>query len=302
MKQEVKIGLIMIFTLGILIWGVNFLKGKNFFSRTYNYVVIYDDVSGLLESNGVYIKGYKVGNVHSIAFSDSTLTSLRVILSIDKDVRIPVGTRARIYNLDLIGTKAVELIFSKSKETYKPNDTIIGEVEITFAKQLEPYKVQAYNLLNSLDSLTHAILRIFDPTTSSRIRQTIKNIETLTAGMVDNLDNTSKSIENVKLFTQNLKDNNARINTTISQLQSFSAGLSQLQLKQTLNQLDTVLAQTQSLLLAMQSGQGTFSRLLYSDSLYQNLQQTVLQLDSLLLDIKAQPHRYMHFSLFGRKK
>ncbi|MGC8803182.1 MAG: MlaD family protein, partial [Bacteroidales bacterium] len=248
MKQEVKIGLIMIFTLGILIWGANFLKGKNFFSRTYNYVVIYDDVSGLLESNGVYIKGYKVGNVHSIAFSDSTLTSLRVILAIDKDVRIPVGTRARIYNLDLIGTKAVELIFSKSKETYKPNDTIIGEVEITFAKQLEPYKVQAYNLLNSLDSLTHAILRIFDPTTSSRIRQTIKNIETLTAGMVDNLDNTSKSIENVKLFTQNLKDNNARINTTISQLQSFSAGLSQLQLKQTLNQLDTVLAQTQSLL------------------------------------------------------
>ncbi|HOK50662.1 MAG TPA: MlaD family protein [Bacteroidales bacterium] len=302
MKKEVKIGLIMIFTLGILIWGVNFLKGRNFFSRTYNYVVIYDDVSGLLESNGVYIKGYKVGNVHSIDFSDSTLTSLRVVLAIDKDVHIPVGTRARIYNLDLIGNKAVELIFSKSKQMHKPYDTIIGEVEITIAKQLEPYKVQAYNLLNSLDSLTHAIMRIFDPATTARIRQTVKNIETLTAGMVDNLDNTSKSIENIRVFTQNLKENNARINATISQLQAFSTGLNQLQLKQTLNQLDTVLAQTQNLLLTMQSGDGTLTKLLYSDSLYQNLQRTILQLDSLLVDIQQQPRRYLHFSVFGRKQ
>jgi phospholipid/cholesterol/gamma-HCH transport system substrate-binding protein len=302
MKKEVKIGLIMIFTLGILIWGVNFLKGRNFFSRTYNYVVIYDDVSGLLESNGVYVKGYKVGNVYSIDFADSTLTKLRVILSINKDVHIPVGTRARIYNLDLIGTKAVELIFSKSREMHKPNDTIIGEVEITFAKQLEPYKVQAYNLLTSLDSLTRAVMSIFDPVTTARIRQTVKNIEVLTSGMVDNLDNTSKSIENIRSFTQNLKDNNARINTTISELQSFSSGLNQLQLKQTLNQLDTVLAQTQNLLLVMQSGNGTFSKLLYSDSLYQNLQQAVLQLDSLLTDIKTQPRRYLHFSVFGGKK
>ncbi|MEJ5264107.1 MAG: MlaD family protein [Bacteroidales bacterium] len=302
MKKEVKIGLIMIFTLGILIWGVNFLKGRNFFSRTYNYVVIYDDVSGLLESNGVYIKGYKVGNVHSIDFSDSTLTSLRVVLAIDKDVHIPVGTRARIYNLDLIGNKAVELIFSKSKQMHKPNDTIIGEVEITIAKQLEPYKVQAYNLLNSLDSLTHAIMRIFDPATTARIRQTVKNIETLTAGMVDNLDNTSKSIENIRVFTQNLKENNARINATISQLQAFSTGLNQLQLKQTLDQLDTVLAQTQNLLLTMQSGDGTLTKLLYSDSLYQNLQRTILQLDSLLVDIQQQPRRYLHFSVFGRKQ
>lgn len=292
----------MIFTLGILIWGVNFLKGRNFFSRTYNYVVIYDDVSGLLESNGVYIKGYKVGNVHSIDFSDSTLTSLRVVLAIDKDVHIPVGTRARIYNLDLIGNKAVELIFSKSKQMHKPNDTIIGEVEITIAKQLEPYKVQAYNLLNSLDSLTHAIMRIFDPATTARIRQTVKNIETLTAGMVDNLDNTSKSIENIRVFTQNLKENNARINATISQLQAFSTGLNQLQLKQTLDQLDTVLAQTQNLLLTMQSGDGTLTKLLYSDSLYQNLQRTILQLDSLLVDIQQQPRRYLHFSVFGRKQ
>ncbi|MCX7986582.1 MAG: MlaD family protein [Bacteroidales bacterium] len=292
----------MIFTLGVLIWGINFLKGRNFFSRTHNYVVIYDDVSGLLESNGVYIKGYKVGNVHSISFSDSTLTSLRVILAIDKDVHIPLGTRARIYNLDLIGNKAVELIFSKSKVMHKPNDTIIGEVEITIAKQLEPYKVQAYNLLNSLDSLTHAVMQIFDPPTTSRIRQTVKHIEAITATVVDNLDNTSKSIENIRSFTQNLKDNNARINATISQLNSFSSNLSQLQLKQTLNELDTVLAQTQNLLITMQKGQGTFTKLLYSDSLYQNLQRTVLQLDSLLLDIKKQPRRYLHFSVFGGRK
>ena len=90
MKKEIKIGLILIFALGSLIWGLNFLKGKNFFSNTKNYYVIYDDVSGLLESNGVYVKGYKVGYVSSISFSDSTLSQLKVVLAIKNDLDVPV--------------------------------------------------------------------------------------------------------------------------------------------------------------------------------------------------------------------
>ncbi len=302
MRKEIKIGLIMIIALGVLIWGLNYLKGRNFFSKTVNYVVIYDDVSGLLESNGVYIKGYKVGNVHSISFSDSTLTQLRVILAIDRNVHIPVGTKARIYNLDLIGNKAVELIFSNNKTYYNENDTIIGEVEITIAKQLEPYKVQAYNLLNSLDSLTHAIYRIFDRPTVERIKLTIKNLQITTEAIANSMENTHQTIKNIEYVSLNLKENTTKLNTIMHNLQLFSRSLNQLQINETIGRLDSVLIQTQTLLTSIEKGNGTISKLIYSDSLYRNLQQSIIHLDSLLQDIKDQPNRYLYFSVFGKNK
>jgi phospholipid/cholesterol/gamma-HCH transport system substrate-binding protein len=301
MKKEIQVGLIMIFALGVLIWGINFLKGKNFFSRTVDYIVIYDDVSGLMESNGVYIKGYKVGNVQTISFSDSTLTQLKVVLSIKRDVQIPKGTVARIYNLDLIGNKAVELILSKEKKLCKPNDTIKGEVEITFAKQLEPYKVQAYNLLQSLDSLTHAVMSIFDPATNERIRQAIRNIQITTQNIAENIEKTNQSMENIKLFTQNLKDNNNKINSIVSNVNNFSKSLNQLELKQRVDQLDSILLQTQSILRNIEKGNGTISRLIQNDTLYNSLQTSIADLDSLLKDVKERPSRYIHFSVFGNK-
>lgn len=302
MRKEIKIGIIMVIALGIFIWGINFLKGRNFFSKTINYVVIYDDVSGLLESSGVYIKGYKVGNVHSISFSDNTLRQLKVVLAIDRKVNIPIGTRARIYNLDLIGNKAVELIFSKSNSFYNENDTIIGEVEITFAKQLEPYKVQAYNLLNSLDSLTHAVLSIFDPATTERMRQIVKNVHITSITIAENIESTQQSIHNLEYFTQNLKDNSQQISNILSNTEKFSRSLNQIQLQQTIKKLDSLILNTQAFIDSIEKGKGTLSQLIYSDSLYNQLQYSIISLDSLINDIRQRPNRYLHFSVFGRKK
>jgi len=302
MKKEFQVGLLMLVSIAILIWGLNYLKGKNFFSKTHNYIVIYDDVSGLLASNGVYIKGYKVGHVSSISFSDSTLRQLKVILSIKSEVKIPVGTKARIYNLDLIGNKAVELIFSKNNAICKENDTIIGEVEITIAKQLEPYKVQAYNLLNSLDSLTHAINEVFNPATINHLKETIKHIKNTTAMLDESMINIQNSLENVKDITQNFKENNARINSTMKNFQAFSYSLSKVKLDSTIMKLDSLIYKSDKLITEVKQGNGTVSKLLYSDSLYTELNKTIRDLDSLLLDLKSNPKKYVRFSLFGGKK
>jgi phospholipid/cholesterol/gamma-HCH transport system substrate-binding protein len=301
MKKEIKIGLILILALGSLIWGLNFLKGKNFFSKTKNYYVIYDDVSGLLESNGVYVKGYKVGYVSDISFSDSTLSQLKVVLAIKNGVHIPKGSRAKIYNLDLIGNKAVELAFSVNSKYYNEGDTIIGDIEITFAKQLEPYKVQAYNLLNSMDSLSNSIIKIFDPVTIERLRATIKNIKTTTDLIESSSNDISTIIDNFNTLSRNLVDNNKKINNILTNLNTFSDTLSKVHIQSSINKLDNLIADSHSLIMQMQNGSGTIGKLLQNDSLYNSLNKTTANLDSLITELKKNPKKYFSFSVFGGK-
>ena len=226
----------MVIVLGSVIWGVNFLKGKNFFSNTKNYYVIYDEVNGLLESNGVFIKGYKVGHVGDIDFSDKTLKKLRVVLAISSDVKIPAESKARIYSVDLLGTKAVELLFSQNEKNLKPGDTLVGDIEISVVKQLEPYKTQAYKLLNSMDSLSSSISRIFNSNTVKNLHETFKNIKVTTEALAKSSDAIEGSFSNIEFITRNLKENNRQINEILKNLESFSDTLSKIKLQKSIMQ------------------------------------------------------------------
>lgn len=301
MKKEVKIGLIIVLSLAALIWGVNFLKGKNFFKSTKSYVVIYDDVSGLLKANGVFIKGYKVGSVDNIGFSDESMTQLRVVLTIKDDVKIPKGSRARIYNLDLIGNKAVELIFSNKKEYYKENDTISGEVEVTLAKMLEPYKDQANRLLAGLDSLSVSFLNILDPQNQQNFKSSLRNIEKLTAALSVGSEAMISTMQNTSEFTDNLNENNKKINELLANLQQLSKNLNQINYAASFEKLDNTLEESSQILTSIRSGNGTLGQLITNDTLYYNLNKASLRLDSLIEDIKARPRRYLHISVFGRR-
>ena len=291
----------MVIVLGSVIWGVNFLKGKNFFSNTKNYYVIYDEVNGLLESNGVFIKGYKVGHVGDIGFSDKTLKKLRVILAISSDVKIPSGSKARIYSVDLLGTKAVELLFSQNEKNLKAGDTLVGDIEISVAKQIEPYKAQAYKLLNSMDSLSSSILRVFNSNTIKNLHETFKNIKVTTDALANSSDVIEGSFSNIESITKNLKENNRQINEILRNLESFSDTLSQIKLQKSINEFNQTLEGTSEILSNIKSGHGTIGKLITNDSLYNALVRSISNLDSLLVDLKKRPNRYMHFSVFGKR-
>lgn len=302
MRKELKIGVIMLIAIGSVIWGVNFLKGRNFFSNTKRYYVIYDDINGLVEANGVFIKGYKVGHVSDINFSDRTLTKLSVILAIESDILIPEGSKARIYSIDLLSNKAVELVFSNSKQYLKAGDTLVADMEISVAKQLEPYKIQLYHLLNSSDSLSNSILRIFNASTISNLRTIFNNIKVTSEALASNSDYLTASFDNIESITQNLKDNNKRINKIVKNLDILADSLSHLQISISINKLNQTLDESQRLLTNLQSGQGTLGKILINDSLYYSFMKSVADMDSLINDIKTNPHRYIHMSLFGSGK
>lgn len=302
MKKEIRIGIILVVTLSALIWGLNFLKGRNYFSSTKSYYVIYNDVSGLLKSDGVYVKGYKIGNVRSLGFSDSTLQRLTVVLAIKKNILVPKHTIARIYSLDLIGNKAVELIFSNKKEYLNENDTLIGDIEISVAKQIEPYKIQAYNLLKDLDSLSEAVLRVFNPVTSANLKEIINNLRTTTYVISESSYDIKESFENIESVTKNIKENNIRISEIIKNLKITSDSLAQIKLQTSINKLNQTLDETHYIVSSIKNGNGTLGKLLKSDTLYYNLTKTSADLDSLINDLKNRPNRYMNFSIFGSKK
>jgi phospholipid/cholesterol/gamma-HCH transport system substrate-binding protein len=291
----------MILALGSVIWGVNFLKGRNFFSNTRLYTVMYGEVSGLLESNGVFIKGYKVGHVSDIKFSDRTMKRLRVSLAIESDIKLPKNSIARIYSVDLMGTKAVELIFSDSTKYLAAGDTLIGDIEISVAKQIEPYKLQAYNLLNSMDSLSTAVNRVFNKVTIKNLHEIIQNIRITTQVIATSLDNVTTSLNNIELITKNLKDNNKRLTNILKNLDLLSDTLAQLRLNTSINKLETLLDESNNMIQEVKKGQGTLGKLITNDTLYTNLNRTILNLDSLVRDIKEDPDRYVNFSLFGKR-
>jgi len=302
MRKELKIGLIMIIAIGSVIWGVNFLKGKNFFSNTRRYYVIYDDINGLVEANGVFIKGYKVGHVSEIDFSDKTLTKLKVILAIESDILIPEGSKARIYSIDLLSNKAVELIFSNSKHYLKAGDTLVSDMEISVAKQLEPYKIQLYHLLSSSDSLSNSILKIFNAPTISNLRTIFNNLKVTSNALALNSDYLTASFDNIESITQNFKDNNKRINKIVKNLDILADSLSHLQIGNSISKLNQTLDETQKILTNLQAGQGTLGKILINDSLYFSFMKSVADMDSLINDIKANPNRYINVSLFGSHK
>ena len=302
MKKEVKIGIIMAIVLGSLVWGISFLKGKNFFSDKKTYYVIYDDISGLDESNGVFVKGYKVGHVRDINFVDKSLKKIKVTLAIDKNIQIPLGSIARIYSLDLIGNKAIELKFSKNVTFCVEGETLYGDLEITLSQQLEPYKIQTYNLLKSADSLSNSIIPVFNVESVNNLKQTLYNIKTTTDEIAKSSLYINYSFQNIEAITHNLADNNKRINKILLNMEQISDSLSRLKIQQSFDKLDNTLDEANEIIVKIKSGQGSIGKLLSNDTLYKNLNSAAANLDTLVKDLKNNPKKYLQFSVFGSGK
>ena len=292
----------MALVVGSLIWGISFLKGKNFFSDKKTYYVIYDEISGLAESNGVFVKGYKVGHVRDINFLDKSLKKIKVSLAIDKNIQIPIGSIARIYSLDLIGNKAIEIKFSKNITNCVEGEVLYGDLEITLSQQLEPYKIQTYNLLKSADSLSNSIIPVFNPELVNNLNKSLYNLRITTDEIAKSASYINYSFQNIESITHNLMDNNKRINAILKNMEQLSDSLSQMKVKETFDKLNTTLTETNDLIAKVKSGQGTIGKLINNDTLYRNLNSAAANIDTLVKDLKSNPKKYLQFSVFGSSK
>ncbi len=308
-SHEVKVGAVALITIITFIWLYNFLKGKDFFKSTAYYYCIYDKIGGLAESSPVEINGYKVGVVQSIDFVDETSGKLLVTFSVSKGFKLPVNTVAEIVPVSVIAGMKVQFVYGDGPGTYTEGDTIPGILSesllSTFEDEFTPLKKKIENLLSILDSVINSVNDVMDPEFRKNLAGTIANLNSTTESFDNVISAKEKdlklAIESISKFTRMLSDNSGKMSKTIGNLELISDTLASADLFASVANLKSSLEKTSVLLGNLNDGKGTAGQLVTNDTLYYNLSSSLESLNELLKDIKANPGKYVHFSLFGKK-
>jgi phospholipid/cholesterol/gamma-HCH transport system substrate-binding protein len=312
-NRETKIGIIFIVAAGLLYWGYNFLKGKDVFIQEKTFYAIYDDVSGLSKSDPIYINGLRAGQVQDLYFEGGYTGKIIVEMQITQDFPIPKNSVAKIISTDLMGTKAIGLNIGNSTSLINDGDTLEASIESTLQEQMEqtlgPLKHKAEELLSSVDDILDNLQTILSSETSSNIKmsmshleQSLKNVESLT-GNLDTLVSKEKSsveriLENAESITTNLRNNNESLTAILTNFHQISDSLVAADMASTLHHANKALADFSSIMNKINKGEGSMGMLMNNDTLYIELEKSARDLNLLLEDVKANPGRYVKFSLF----
>jgi phospholipid/cholesterol/gamma-HCH transport system substrate-binding protein len=249
------------------------------------------------------VNGYKVGVVQTIKFSDPERGRLLVVLSVDKGFSLPVNTVAEITTATLIAGMKVQLVFGSGPGSYSSGDTIPGRIAESLIAKLEnelvPLKNKAESVILKLDTVLGSLNEIMNQEFRDNVNAGIASLRN-TADGIDKAD-LGASLENMKKITGMLADNTTRINQTLENLESVTDTLAAADIYTTVTNLKGSLEKMTMMIENINNGKGTAGQLMTNDSIYVNLNRSLEDLDLLLQDLKANPKRYVHFSMFGRK-
>jgi len=320
MKKEkaINVGLLVVLLMAILFWGLNFLKGRNVFAKEKTYYVVYEQINGLEKNTGVYLRGFKVGQVRNIRFLSAAYDRLFVELAIASDVVLPENTIARIFSSDIMGTKSVDLIFPEERtlRNYRANDTLIAATDGGIIDQVRleiaPYKVHIDNIMEAALSTIEQLKELMNKNTVTSVHQSLANLQDAIIAvqraaqsadniLSDNSENLGNILTNVSDFSQTLSSKSEKINRVIDNLDIFADSLGQANVYSLINNFEATTAELQQITQKINNGEGTLGALMSSDKLYNNLENSSAQLNKLLIDVQKNPKRYVSFPIIGGK-
>lgn len=295
LTKEVKIALVAITGLVLLFFGLNFLKGMKVFSPQNTYYIKFSDISGLTPSTPIYANGFRVGVVKDVVFDYDNADNLKVAVDIDKKLTIPGGTSAEIVS-DMLGNVQVKLLLGNDRKhpmghgaviEGRTNDGTIGQV-----KDMIPAIEKMLPKLDSIMTTLNTLLA--DPA----VAQSMHNVETVTANLVTSTNELNRLMaglnRDVPAMTQ-------RANKLLDNTNTVAVNLAKVDLEQTMQKVNTTLDNVKQFSEELNSNNGSLGLLMHDRSLYNNLNSTMRSADSLLTNIRENPKRYVHFSVFGRK-
>jgi len=316
LRREHKIGILALSAIILFIWGFNYLKGRDVFTKENYFYGIYSQVSGLVEGSNVVISGLKVGRVEKIFFHDEKPDEIVVRFTVRKTINLPDNTIARIYSSDLLGTRAIELLLGKSSFLAEKGDTLKTEIQVSIGEevsmQMLPFKKKAEDLMLSLDSVMAVVQYILNENTRENInksfesiRQTIANLEHATFSldtlMSEEKVRISNIFSNIESISLNIRRNNHNITNIIDNLSSITDTLVKADIINVISNTNKSMMEVSQIVEKINKGEGSLGMLINDDSLYNNLEKSSLELEKLLEDMRLNPNRYLHFSVFGRK-
>ena len=291
--KEVKIAITVIICMTLLVFGINFLKGVNLLTPANYYYITCNNVSGLAMSAPVNIEGYKVGLVRNISY-DVNSGKINVQIGIDNDIKLPKGTKAELAS-DLLGTATIALHLDRtSQEYYVPGDTLPVKMSSGLLSSVEQDILpQVTNMLPKLDSILSGLNSVVNnpalTASVNRIDDIVADIEYSTSQLSMLMKNTIPSVV-------------SNIDTVSNNLKGITAQLSEVEIAQIVSSVDSTLTNIREITDKMKDKNSTIGLLLNDTQMYDGVVSALQSADSLLVDLKANPKRYVHFSLFGKKE
>lgn len=307
MNKEIRTGIIAIFTIVVLIYGINYLKGLNILDKNRIFHAKYDNIDGLLKGSVISLNGFSVGIVSNISLQSDN--SLLVSVKINEDFDVPANSILKISNQDLMGTKGISVILGNSDLFAKNNDTLIAEIENSLQdevnKQILPLKNKAEGLISSVDSLMVIFTSVLNTDARKNLASSFKNLDEtfvlmsesmkeLNKLVVTNEKNISNSIKNFESITGNISNNNESIENILKKMSSISDSISSKDIGDIIKNLNNITNK-------ISVGQGNLGLLNSDDQLYRNIEKTTNDISILVEEIKKDPKKYFNFSVLGNR-
>ena len=293
--KENKIALVAIVGLLVMYFGINFLKGINLFSTNNAYYMTFQDIQGLGASTPIYADGYKVGTVDAVDYDYSKGGPIKVKADITKELRIPAGSQAEIVK-DLMGNMQVNLLLANNpRERIEPGGIIPGAVNEGIMGKAADMVPAIEKMLPKLDTILASVNALLaDPALAASLH----NVQTITT----NLTVSTRELNTLMAgLNQQVPGMINRANGVLDNTNKLTSNLAGLDVEGTLNKVNQTLDQAQQFAEKLNNNKGSLGLLMNDTQLYDNLTSTMGHADSLVIDLKAHPKRYVHFSVFGKK-
>ena len=302
-SKEIKAVLIILSGIFLFLLGYNFLNSTSLFKKENTLFALYENVEGLQVGTKVTVNGLSVGKVADIDFLPGT-NKILVSFTIRNDVVFSKNSVAELYEAGLIGGKSIAIhpVYDNSIK-FKSGDTLKSSVKPGLTdvvnQQIAPLQQKLEKVLSNADSLFSGVNNVLNSEGKNNLSTTLENL----SSAVKNSDEFISRLNSIS------KNQNKNINRTIENLSmiteslnKISDSLSKSSLKQTIYNFEKLSSNFNQVLMEIQNGNGTINKLIYQDSLYQNLKNSSKAIEILLKDLKSNPKRYVHFSLFGKKE
>ena len=294
-SKEIQIALVALVGIVVLYFGLQFLKGLTVFSTDNNYYVKFSDISGLSASSPVYANGYRVGVVENIVYDFENQGEIVAVMSINKEMRIPSGSHAEIAS-DLLGNIKLELKLGPNfSDIIEPGDTISGGLQVGALSKAADIIPQVESLLPKLDSILANVNALL---ANPALSNSLTHIDQLTGNLTTTTNDLNRLTAALNKQVPQMLEN---ADGLLANTNSLTHNLNDLDIAGTMQKVDHTMRNLEQMTAKLNSNEGTLGLLMRDPGLYNNLNATMMHADSLVIDLKQHPKRYVHFSVFGKK-
>jgi len=293
--KEMQIGLVAIVGIVVLYFGLQFLRGLTMFSSDSRYFVKFDNISGLSASSPVYANGFRIGVVEEIIYDYQRQDQIVAAVSLNKEMRLPKGSSAQIVS-DFLGNIKLEMMLGPNPvDVLAPGDTIKGGIQAGMMGAAANMMPQIQAMLPKLDSILVSVNQLLaDPA----LKNSLHHIDAITGNLTTTTNELNALTASLNRQMPSMLQN---ADGALANANQLTQNLNELDLAATMAKVNNTLQNVEQMTAKLNSNEGTLGLLMRDPGLYNNLNSTMMHADSLVIDLKQHPKRYVHFSIFGKK-